>query len=355
MPKGHIYPSEKKVTRDAKTGATIFQITDHPSINHNLYFVNPSCTSDGETIIFASDRENNTPNLYKADEESGEITQLTDIDNFNSFSATPAKDDKRVIFSAGEEVRSVDLDTLEEEVLATFPGARVGNCNLSGDGSMIVTAVRSEGEACITAVHTDGTGAISVYSPPRSVGHIQFCPADNNLILYSSDITQRMWLVQLDGSNDRAFYLHGPDQWITHESWLGTSDEVIFTHWPHALKGIKKDSDTARIVSPFNAWHASPRADGSLVVCDTVHPDIGLQLIDPKTGEHQALCYPASSNRGTQWSEVTPAMDDKVTGETYGPQWSHPHPSFSPDGTKVIYTSDKTGHPQVYVAFIPDN
>jgi len=355
MPKGQIYPSEKKVTKDSKTGATIFQMTDHPSINHNLYFVNPSCTPDGKTIIFASDRENNAPNLYKANEESGEITQITDIDNFNSFSATPAKDNKRVFFSAGEQVRSVDLETFEEEVLATFPGARVGNCNLSGDGSMIVTAVRGEGEACITAVKTDGTGYISVYSPPRNVGHIQFCPADNNLILYSSDITQRMWLVQLDGSNDRALYLHGQDQWITHESWLGTSDEVIFTHWPYALKGIGKDSDTARIVSPFNAWHASPRADGSLIVCDTVHPDIGLQLIDPKTGEHWALCYPESSNGGTQWTEVTPAMDDKVTGETYGPQWSHPHPSFSPDGTKVIYTSDKTGHPQVYIAFIPDN
>jgi len=351
MSKGKRYPSEKKVLKDAKTDVTIFQMTDHPSIHHNLYFVNPSCTPDGKTVIFVSERSG-TANLYKADIESGEIVQLTDIDNLNSFSATPAKDNRRVFFSAGEEVRAIDLETLDEYILARFPDGSVGNCNLSGDGSMLVTAVRRAGETWITAVHTDGSGSISVYSSDRSVGHVQFCPADNNLILYSSDITQRMWLVQLDGSNDRPLYLHGPEQWITHESWLGMTDEVIFTHWPHALKGIKKDSDTARIVSDLNAWHASSRIDGSLIVCDTVCPDIGLQLIDPKTREHWALCYPESSSQGTQWSEVVPASGE-ATEKTYGPQWSHPHPSFSLDGTMVIYTSDKTGHPQVYVAFVP--
>ena len=32
----------------------------------------------------------------------------------------------------------------------------------------------------------------------------------------------------------------------------------------------------------------------------------------------------------------------------YGPQWTHPHPSFSPSERWVIYCSDATGHPQVY-------
>ncbi|MFQ6040983.1 MAG: oligogalacturonate lyase family protein [Candidatus Poribacteria bacterium] len=351
MSKGKVYPPEKKVFKDAKTDVTIFQMTDYPATHHNLYFVNPSCTPDGKTVIFVSDRSG-LANLYKADIETGEIVQLTDIDNLNSFSATSSKDNRRVFFSAGGEVRAIDLETLNEEVLARFPDGRVGNCNLNGDDNMLVTSVRRAGETWITAVHTDGSDVIPVYSPPRSVGHVQFCPADNNLILYSSDITQRMWLVQLDGRNDRPLYLHGPEQWITHESWLGMTDEVIFTHWPHALKAIKKDSDTARIVSDFNAWHASSRIDGSLIISDTVCPDIGLQLIDPKTGEHWALCYPESSSQGTQWSEVTPAIGE-ITEKTYGPQWSHPHPSFSPDGTMVIYTSDKTGRPQVYVAFVP--
>jgi len=37
----------------------------------------------------------------------------------------------------------------------------------------------------------------------------------------------------------------------------------------------------------------------------------------------------------------------------YGPEWTHPHPSFSADGSSIYYTSDVTGEPQVYLAEIP--
>ncbi|MYB77795.1 MAG: hypothetical protein F4X83_12055, partial [Chloroflexi bacterium] len=30
----------------------------------------------------------------------------------------------------------------------------------------------------------------------------------------------------------------------------------------------------------------------------------------------------------------------------------HPHPSFTPDGRGVVYTSDISGHAQVYLAFV---
>jgi Tol biopolymer transport system component len=41
-----------------------------------------------------------------------------------------------------------------------------------------------------------------------------------------------------------------------------------------------------------------------------------------------------------------------ATDTVYGPQWTHPHPSFSPDERRVTFASDKTGHTQVYVAEI---
>ena len=106
--------------------------------------------------------------------------------------------------------------------------------------------------------------------------------------------------------------------------------------------------------------------EGSRIVCDTHLPDIGLCLVDPRTGAHRAICRPGASNQGTQWHEPVPlpatedapgwaTMTERATGETaYGPQWSHPHPSFSPDGRRIAYTSDATGWPQVYVVDIED-
>ena len=46
-------------------------------------------------------------------------------------------------------------------------------------------------------------------------------------------------------------------------------------------------------------------------------------------------------------------MEMKADG-VYGPQWTHPHPAFDESGTRVVFTSDRDGHPQVYVVEVPD-
>ena len=87
--------------------------------------------------------------------------------------------------------------------------------------------------------------------------------------------------------------------------------------------------------------------------------------IDPETGRHRSLCATAATNQGFQWHQPTPLVADgaapgwatmveeESTETAYGPQWSHPHPSFSPDGRRVAFTSDMTGRPQVYVVDVP--
>ncbi len=44
---------------------------------------------------------------------------------------------------------------------------------------------------------------------------------------------------------------------------------------------------------------------------------------------------------------------ENAADTVYGPQWTHPHPSWSTDETKVAFASDRTGTTQVYVADIP--
>ena len=43
------------------------------------------------------------------------------------------------------------------------------------------------------------------------------------------------------------------------------------------------------------------------------------------------------------WMEV-------ASDSVYGPQWTHPHPSFSADERRITFASDRTGTTQVYVA-----
>ena len=91
------------------------------------------------------------------------------------------------------------------------------------------------------------------------------------------------------------------------------------------------------------------------------------------TGDRRAICHPGSSNGGTQWRKSRYALAEdfaraaatardgaaarralswmETPADTvYGPQWSHPHPAFSPSERYVSYTSDVSGYSQVYLA-----
>jgi hypothetical protein len=126
-----------------------------------------------------------------------------------------------------------------------------------------------------------------------------------------------------------------------------------------------------RAITEFNCWHITPNRAGTLVLCDTNHPDEGLFLIDAATGARRRICLSESSNQGTQWRTSRYALAEDFaaarsaaksgalswmevpTDSVYGPQWTHPHPAFSPDERRVTFASDRTGHTQVYVAELP--
>ena len=95
--------------------------------------------------------------------------------------------------------------------------------------------------------------------------------------------------------------------------------------------------------------------------------------MDVATGDRKTVCHPKSSNAGSQWLHDRYALAEEwaaaasatekegslsgmeMKHETvYGPQWTHPHPSFSATERRVSFTSDRTGHPQVYAVDISD-
>ena len=104
----------------------------------------------------------------------------------------------------------------------------------------------------------------------------------------------------------------------------------------------------------FNAWHAAISRDGTRLVSDTTFPDRGLMLFDAGgAGTPRPLCSSQASNVGAHWDTDHCPYDDGPV-QVYAPQHTHPHPAFSPDGRRVVFTSDRTGQAQVYVAEIPE-
>jgi len=370
--KGSVHPSELQEFEDNQTGAHIYQLTNDNTINHNLYFLTPSFTPDQSHLIFTSYRSGNA-NFFKLEFPNGDIVQLTNGEEVHGYSGVIAKDGTALFYTEGDSIKAIHLDTFEEPVLAEFPEGSLGECSVSADEQFIVTAMKRDDKSHITVTATDGSGGEIIYtSPEQTIIHPQFHPRRADLIAYSGDPAPRMWTIKRDGTENRSLYQHDNNEFLVHETFLGSQDELIVTHWPYSLRRISLETLEMQTISDFNAWHIASNRAGTKVLCDTVHPDIGLRLVDVETGEHVPICYPQSSSSGSQWKKDRYAVaEDWATAQqagdrekslswmemkvdtVYGPQWTHPHPSFSPDETSVVYTSDVSGHSQVYVAVIP--
>ena len=367
--KGKIWPSEAVAGRDEQTGARVWQMTSHPSINHNLYFLTSSFLPDERALVFASFRSGR-PNFYRMGFPAGEIVQLTDSEGINSFSGVVSEDGRQLWFTRGSSIVVCRLDDLSERVVADFPGGKLGEVDLSVDGRWVVSAIRLGDENGIVVAATDGSEASIIHRQDRTIIHPQFHPADPNVIEYAADPAPRMFLIGRDGSGNRCLHEHDNDEFVVHETWLGQTGDLVFTVWPRSIKRMNLENGSISTVADFNAWHICPSRDGRFILCDTNCPDVGMQLVDVATGNRRAVCYPQSSNGGSQWAKGRYALKadfeaaarerggsvgkelswmEMKTDTVYGPQWTHPHPSLSVSGRLATFTSDRTGHSQVYV------
>lgn len=356
MAKGTVYPAEATIWRDPRTGARIRQVTGHPSIHHHPFFFIPAY-DDGMRWLFVVSHRTGTPQVFAEDRSNGSLIQLTDRPDLHEWSVYPAHDGRAVFFTAGMSGWRLDMDTLEERELVNFAGTRMreegmisaamGTTGLSRDDRWWAVSYKLGDQSALAVVDTE-TGEHRVILRRESIGHMQFCPDDSSLLFYAGPLTDRVWVINRDGSNNRRLYARRPGEWITHETWLPGRRELAFVDWPHGIRCVQVDTGHERRVTSFNAWHAVCRRDGTRMVADTNCPDIGLQVFDPRdsAGESTTLCYPEASNQGEHWKGPFPYEQRPI--KVYAPQHTHPHPSFSPDGRLVVFTSDRTGYAQVY-------
>lgn len=357
-------PSEHSIARDPSTGATVHQLTSAPCINHTTYFLQTSLTPDMGTLIFSSNRTGSFQLFSVEDFPSGEIRQWTAGPPIHPFSAAihPAGDQVFVV-RAGS-VWAIRRDNLQEREIVRFDHAQLGEVSLSPGGDWLTAAAK------IGPDHGLVTGPASGrpwrFIPfPRTVIHPQFHPLDPAWIEFAADPAPRMHRVRRDGSSLECLYQHGNDEFVVHETFLGRTGDLVFTVWPFALWRLNWHTRQRSLICRFNAWHLCPDPAGSQILCDTNHPDLGIFLIDARSGARRPVCLSQSSNRGSQWRRSRYALPEdcaaaadslswmeNAADTVYGPQWSHPHPSFSPGQRLAVFTSDRTGHPQVYAAEI---
>lgn len=359
--KGTVTPNESRVCNNS----LVRQVTSHDSINHPAYFLHRSFLAGDRQLFFTSYRTG-PAQLFLASYPEGEIVQLTDGAPIHPFSPALHPAGGSIIFVRGGCICRLCLENLAEEVTIDLRGAQIGEPSVSPDGEWITAAYRDAGERGLAVGRIDGTEWTRIPFP-RTVIHPQFHPLEPEWLEFAADPAPRMHRVRRDGTSLECLYEHGDDEFIVHETFLGQTGTIVFTVWPHRVCTMDWTTRDIRTVTGFNAWHIAPNRAGTHILCDTNHPDVGIWIIDARSGARRFVCRSESSNRGTQWQTSRYALAEDFAAArsqaqtalswmeadndtVYGPQWSHPHPSWSNNERMIAFASDRTGFAQVYVA-----
>lgn len=350
------YPAESVVIADEKSGRSLRQVTTAPAIHHQPFFIVPAYDDDDKHLTFVSHRTGR-PEIFIEERATGDLVQLTEQAGVNEWSVHPSHDGRHVYFTASSagyrvEVASGDVERVADFGPASFKGAGMvaggmGTTALSRDDRWWALRMNDEHGANLVVIDTD-SGASATILKRDTIAHMQFCPDDPDLLFYAGPLKDRLWTIRRDGRENRSRYERRPGQWITHESWIPGRRELAFVDWPHGVRALDVTTEQCRTVAAFNAWHPITDRTGKRMVADTNFPDTGVYIfpVDGRSEERELVCESLSSNQGDHWAGPFPYEHGPIN--VNAPQHTHPHPSFSSDGTRIVFTSDRTGFAQVY-------
>jgi oligogalacturonide lyase len=384
MTVGRTYAPEWREYNDPLTGRRVRQLTDSPAEDYHFYFYNPSITPDGKYLIFFSERSG-ASNLFRLDLRSGLIVQLTDarparaeywpfteaVMGVGACLAALGNHSQEVFYFEGTDLFAVEIESLKRRQLLSLPADRRPSIlQADASGETLVFATWDEAlfmersqrayagekfpdehffqETTSTIVRMDSvTGqAEEVLRMEKFwINHVLVNPLNRDLILFCheySELPDRMWLLDVANGQYEPFPGQGADEWYQHEFWSGDGGRVCFHGGASGDETLGFcgwcSSDSAAYqkfhhTTPGRAYaHYNLHADGTTMVTDgEAHPGCisKVHLCDGRQ-EFEALCRHDSYKFG----------DD---------QRCHPHPSFTPDGRQVIFTSNRTGASNVYL------
>ena len=359
------------------TGRTVRQLTTFRGHSHHLYFTNPGWWDEGKRLLFGSDRRGRR-NLFSLELDSGEITQHTDSDmpgppvesTFMDASINPMRPE--CTFWRGMDLIAIDLSTNRERRLWRCPdGFFPSNQGFNSNGNLLYFGLLENLTHRIEMALLQGyvgfadyweaqplcrlmkfnmeTGRAEILHEEKCwLGHINPSPTQPHLFTFCHEgpwdrVDHRIWVFDSNTGYKHPVCAPAPGQMVGHEYWLSDGLHIGYHGYDKVSESFVFGSvchdDTGRrdIFSKISTGHTHS-LDFSLVIgdgeLDFEVPVIRIFPLD-RDGDSapRILCRHDSSFRTQQM---------------------HPHPRISPDGKKVIFTSDRSSYGQVYEVEIGD-
>ncbi len=350
---------------DEASGAKITQLTSAAFIHHHIYPESPVFTPDGQYFIYDRFQSLDSPNdLWLCDLQTHRLRQLTCEGAVRGPVMAPDGGSVVYVHVRGPTefaVKRVSLESGACETVTVVTALRrpYSLGTIDPHGHWYVTGVwLPDGEFGLLRVDLTAQTYTVIHQDPEILNpHMQFEPGegrdilgqhnrggslgpDGNLVRLVGEQGATIYLVDHEGQNLRRLPIGKPYTARTqgHQCWIGATGRILSTTAEDAQVGnlvTVADGDDKPTLVARGAYFCHPNAsrDGRWFVSD-VSPTGEILVGSLETGRYKLLC-PSGSSFGR-------------------PQYTHPHPFFSPDARHVLYNSDRTGLPQLYVAEIPD-
>jgi len=347
---------------DEETGYEITQWTQGNGRNWHLYvYINSFI--DEENIIIFSDR-NGFDNLYRLNLATGRLTQMTDKENIR-YRVWHLPGMNALWYMDGNTLYVLNTESFSSQKLYTFDELVPLSFTVTADAEWFVfSANKNPG---FDENHSTGPYAIfklsltdfnvEQISPDYGfiISHLQGNPVDPCIIMYcwqhryregSSGIVgntpQRIWWVNIDGTDGgpvgaQEFGIHRTHEfWYPDGSRIGYAARYVYgpNYGKQYIGSSNLDgSDNFMISAPVRFAHSQILAGNRYWVAD-YYDGFNLVLFEIENREKINTCI--LFEHGSSWEG----------------QPSHPHPQFSPDGKYILFSTDKSGTPNVYTVTV---
>lgn len=392
---GTRFPSEKKIVTDPVTGTQLTFLTSKPSGDSKIYQTHPQWTSDGNWLIFRSNRVRGE--AMAVNEKTGVIVQVTE-GGYTGMLCVARKAMKLYVMrykntgterprGGAMEIVEVDLGklftdsetgalkaaTVYQKVCGTIPAEMGAGGDMALDANEDFVYYRV-GRAEASKHIPEGMKMEPVFGPrkmgagpaglmsmklsdgelkyivtvPFQIGHVQSNPWVPGEIVFcwetGGKAPQRTWTVMADGTGLRPLYPESEYEWVTHEAVI-TRDEVAIAIMGHRKIGIPETPADPANPGQETGWGPS----------GTREKPTGLAIVNLRTRE---MTIAGQTSAGSGLWHVNGSEDGRwAVGDDFSRSIylidrnsremimlstghkttasDHPHPTFSPDCTKI--------------------
>jgi Tol biopolymer transport system component len=314
----------------AGLGRTLFQAPPQPpptvrSLTYSGTSRNPSMSPDGRFVAFISNRDG-TSRVWLKQLATGEEVALT---SGNDIAALLSPDSSTVLIARREtdktDLYSVPLVGGEPRRLVADTSA----ADWSPDGRQLVVARDRDGRSQLLLVPSDGGEERLLVEQEARVLDLAWSPDGSRILVRSASRVnsisqQELATVDVEGGERREVYRIQAGTLSSNPIWDG-ADALLFA-WSPSQAGRGE-----ALLQRLTLGDTQPRA---LISFASLPQQIAL-------AGPGALLYDAGSRHLNLFdADASTALGRALTG---GPTLDR-QPSFSPDGTRVVFTSDRSGN-----------